>query len=174
MSHHLLGQLKSENIFGLIFREKFPHFLHSFIIFLQVFVSSSWNKFVLILFWDLFICRKYCLNVPSITLECTFIDTSFSLVTFYNYIWWQSGKSFHIFDQSRFAREVLPFYFKHNNISSFIRQLNMCKYYFIGLFCLMIQIMYNCIFVQQVNFMHIVSPVLLTCHILNSNASFIA
>ncbi|XP_070200741.1 heat shock factor protein 4-like isoform X2 [Littorina saxatilis] len=39
--------------------------------------------------------------------------------------WDVKGKSFHIFDQSRFAHEVLPFYFKHNNISSFIRQLNM-------------------------------------------------
>ncbi|KAL8564640.1 hypothetical protein ACOMHN_032196 [Nucella lapillus] len=37
----------------------------------------------------------------------------------------QQGTSFHIYDQPRFASEVLPYYFKHNNISSFIRQLNM-------------------------------------------------
>ena len=40
----------------------------------------------------------------------------------------QSGVSFHIYDQARFAKEILPMYFKHSNIASFIRQLNMCKY----------------------------------------------
>ncbi|XP_025115865.1 heat shock factor protein-like isoform X2 [Pomacea canaliculata] len=39
--------------------------------------------------------------------------------------WDSSGKSFHIYEQSQFAHEILPLYFKHNNISSFIRQLNM-------------------------------------------------
>lgn len=39
--------------------------------------------------------------------------------------WDPSGGSFHVFDQSRFAREILPRYFKHNNFASFIRQLNM-------------------------------------------------
>ncbi|XP_041375461.1 heat shock factor protein 1-like isoform X2 [Gigantopelta aegis] len=39
--------------------------------------------------------------------------------------WGQNGTSFHIHDQNRFSREVLPRYFKHNNIASFIRQLNM-------------------------------------------------
>jgi len=39
----------------------------------------------------------------------------------------QNGRSFHILDQARFAKEILPLYFKHNNIASFIRQLNMCK-----------------------------------------------
>nr|ABR15461.1 HSF [Haliotis asinina] len=39
--------------------------------------------------------------------------------------WGEGGTSFHVYDQSRFAREVLPLYFKHNNIASFIRQLNM-------------------------------------------------
>ena len=41
----------------------------------------------------------------------------------------QCGRSFHVLDQSRFAKEILPLYFKHNNIASFIRQLNMCKYF---------------------------------------------
>ncbi|CAF0825869.1 unnamed protein product [Rotaria sordida] len=39
--------------------------------------------------------------------------------------WDPSGGSFHVYDQSRFAREILPRYFKHNNFASFIRQLNM-------------------------------------------------
>lgn len=39
--------------------------------------------------------------------------------------WSPSGQSFHVFDQGRFAKEVLPKYFKHNNMASFVRQLNM-------------------------------------------------
>lgn len=39
--------------------------------------------------------------------------------------WDPSGMSFHVYDQARFAKEILPLYFKHNNIASFIRQLNM-------------------------------------------------
>ncbi|ELT96118.1 hypothetical protein CAPTEDRAFT_130381 [Capitella teleta] len=39
--------------------------------------------------------------------------------------WDSTGLSFHVLDQGRFAKDVLPLYFKHNNIASFIRQLNM-------------------------------------------------
>ncbi|KFQ44086.1 Heat shock factor protein 4, partial [Nestor notabilis] len=39
--------------------------------------------------------------------------------------WSTNGTSFHVFDQGRFAKEVLPKYFKHNNMASFVRQLNM-------------------------------------------------
>lgn len=39
----------------------------------------------------------------------------------------QSGNSFHVFDQGRFSKEILPKFFKHNNMASFIRQLNMCE-----------------------------------------------
>ncbi|CAH8465854.1 unnamed protein product [Dicrocoelium dendriticum] len=37
----------------------------------------------------------------------------------------QGGTSFHICNGNRLAKEVLPLFFKHNNLSSFIRQLNM-------------------------------------------------
>nr|CAH8868380.1 unnamed protein product [Trichobilharzia regenti] len=41
-------------------------------------------------------------------------------------IYWDPlGASFHIRDGNRLAKELLPLYFKHNNLSSFIRQLNM-------------------------------------------------
>lgn len=40
----------------------------------------------------------------------------------------QSGCSFVILNQIQFAKDLLPLYFKHSNMASFIRQLNMCKY----------------------------------------------
>ncbi|XP_060820143.1 heat shock factor protein 1-like isoform X2 [Bombus pascuorum] len=39
--------------------------------------------------------------------------------------WSPSGRSFFIRNQAQFARELLPHYYKHNNMASFIRQLNM-------------------------------------------------
>ncbi|XP_044516532.1 heat shock factor protein 4 isoform X2 [Gracilinanus agilis] len=39
--------------------------------------------------------------------------------------WSPNGASFHVRDQGRFSKEVLPKYFKHNNMASFVRQLNM-------------------------------------------------
>uniref|UniRef100_A0A7E4VBX8 HSF_DOMAIN domain-containing protein n=1 Tax=Panagrellus redivivus TaxID=6233 RepID=A0A7E4VBX8_PANRE len=38
--------------------------------------------------------------------------------------WDKSGKSFHIHDTSAFCDVVLPQYFKHRNLNSFVRQLN--------------------------------------------------
>eukprot|EP00965_Chrysotila_dentata_P190088 6173679-Pleurochrysis_carterae.AAC.3 len=38
--------------------------------------------------------------------------------------WTANGDSFVISDPDSFARDILPTYFKHNNIRSFIRQLN--------------------------------------------------
>jgi hypothetical protein len=39
-------------------------------------------------------------------------------------MWTAKGDSFVIIDPDSFARDILPTYFKHNNIRSFIRQLN--------------------------------------------------
>ncbi|KAF0023406.1 hypothetical protein F2P81_024036 [Scophthalmus maximus] len=39
--------------------------------------------------------------------------------------WSQEGNSFLVLDEQRFAKEILPKLFKHNNMASFIRQLNM-------------------------------------------------
>ncbi|XP_070382618.1 heat shock factor protein-like isoform X3 [Dermacentor albipictus] len=39
--------------------------------------------------------------------------------------WSSSGQSFIIHNQIQFAKELLPLYFKHSNMASFIRQLNM-------------------------------------------------
>lgn len=38
--------------------------------------------------------------------------------------WSENGKSFTIWNTASFCRDVLPRYFRHNNLSSFIRQLN--------------------------------------------------
>ncbi|KAI1794697.1 hypothetical protein LXA43DRAFT_971185 [Ganoderma leucocontextum] len=39
--------------------------------------------------------------------------------------WSEAGDSFYIFNQERFAREILGKWFKHQNFSSFVRQLNL-------------------------------------------------
>jgi transcription elongation GreA/GreB family factor len=39
--------------------------------------------------------------------------------------WDLSGESFRILDQQTFCSEILPNFFKHNNLNSFVRQLNL-------------------------------------------------
>ncbi|XP_023327845.1 heat shock factor protein [Eurytemora carolleeae] len=39
--------------------------------------------------------------------------------------WTDEGSSFIIKNQAAFARDLLPYYYKHSNMASFVRQLNM-------------------------------------------------
>ncbi|KAL6086570.1 hypothetical protein STEG23_032578 [Scotinomys teguina] len=38
--------------------------------------------------------------------------------------WSQNGQSFLVLDEQKFAKEILPKYFKHSKMASFVRQLN--------------------------------------------------
>ena len=43
--------------------------------------------------------------------------------------WSDEGKSFIIRDQTEFAKSLLPYYYKHSNMASFVRQLNMYDFH---------------------------------------------
>ncbi|XP_077098419.1 heat shock factor protein isoform X2 [Siphateles boraxobius] len=66
---------------------------------------------------------KHCNSVPA------FVSKLWALVeaesTNELICWSQDGCSFLVQDEQRFCREVLPLYFKHSNMTSFVRQLNM-------------------------------------------------
>ena len=43
--------------------------------------------------------------------------------------WSDEGTSFEVHNRVDFIKEILPRYFKHNNMNSFIRQLNMYDFH---------------------------------------------
>lgn len=62
------------------------------------------------------------------TLPTPFLTKTYQLVddqTIDDVISWNDeGSTFIVWDPTVFARDLLPKYFKHNNFSSFVRQLN--------------------------------------------------
>ncbi|GAA5822464.1 hypothetical protein JCM10212_000550 [Sporobolomyces blumeae] len=87
----------------------------------------------------LFACEPLAENRPSTSArpigttkgnsKALFIDKLYDILQDPGYrhlvVYGSDGKSFEVLDTVRFAREVLPLYFKHANFSSFVRQLNM-------------------------------------------------
>ena len=43
--------------------------------------------------------------------------------------WSEEGSSFLIKNQSQFSSSMLPYYYKHSNMASFVRQLNMYDFH---------------------------------------------
>ncbi|KAG2368483.1 hypothetical protein BDR07DRAFT_1324811 [Suillus spraguei] len=69
------------------------------------------------------------LNRPACQLVPAFLQKLYEMVndpSDHDLIRWSdTGDSFFVLDQERFASEVLGRWFKHKNFSSFVRQLNM-------------------------------------------------
>ena len=65
---------------------------------------------------------------PQRTLPTPFLIKTYQLVedqTVDDVISWnEDGSAFIVWNTAVFARDLLPKYFKHNNFSSFVRQLN--------------------------------------------------
>ncbi|KAL6063366.1 hypothetical protein STEG23_021181, partial [Scotinomys teguina] len=67
--------------------------------------------------------EQFCKTVPNfLTKLWTLVDDA---ILDHVIHWSKDGHSFQIVNEDVFSKEILPKYFKHNKISSFIRQLNM-------------------------------------------------
>ncbi|ERE65149.1 heat shock factor protein 3 [Cricetulus griseus] len=67
--------------------------------------------------------EQFCKTVPNfLTKLWVLVDNT---VLDHVIRWSKDGQSFQIVNQETFCNEILPKYFKHNKIASFIRQLNM-------------------------------------------------
>lgn len=68
------------------------------------------------------------LDTPDAVVIAPFLSKLYQLVSAIStdscVTWTEDGDSFVITNQEHFSRNVLPVYFKHSNIRSFIRQLN--------------------------------------------------
>jgi HSF-type DNA-binding len=72
------------------------------------------------------------INRKNVTTPSAFLEKLYDImenVSLQPYISWQpDGLSFLIKDVQAVSEFVLPYYFKHNNIQSFVRQLNMYNF----------------------------------------------
>lgn len=76
--------------------------------------------------------EEACISRKNVTTPAAFLEKLYDImenVSLQPYISWQpDGLSFLIKDVQAVSEFVLPYYFKHNNIQSFVRQLNMYSF----------------------------------------------